>query len=64
MRHMTRDRRMWAVTSYFRQADDPEVLVPQALVAALVYRKPNLAEQLLVGAGLSSEWLDLTPEQL
>jgi len=43
------DRLIWADAVFFREAeDDPAALLAQALVALLVYRKPTLAEHLLV----------------
>ena len=57
---MTQDRLIWADAVFFRETDDSETLRVQALVAASVYRKPTLAEHLLVRAeqagGSKSEW--------
>jgi FkbM family methyltransferase len=42
------DRLLWADAVFFRETDDPATQRVQALVAASVYRKPTLAEHLLV----------------
>ena len=50
-RSNSRDQLMWADACYMRKSDDPHILLSQALIAALVYAKPNLAEHLLLRAG-------------
>ena len=41
------DRLLWAEAVFFRRATDATTLAAQALVAAVVYRKPSLARHLL-----------------
>lgn len=41
-------RLLWADAVFFRESDDSETQIVQALIAASVYRKPTLAEHLLV----------------
>ena len=41
------DRLLWADVVYFRETDDPEALMSQALIASGVYSKPTLGEYLL-----------------
>jgi len=41
------DRLIWADAVFYRETDDAETLVAQALIAAAVYAKPTLAEYLL-----------------
>ena len=48
------DRLLWADAVFFRDTDQTETLVVQALVAAAVYAKPTLAEHLLRRAGVPS----------
>jgi FkbM family methyltransferase len=43
----TNDRLLWADAVFFRDTDDAETLIAQALVAAAIYAKPSLAEHLL-----------------
>jgi FkbM family methyltransferase len=53
-RRVAEDRLLWADAVFFRETDDPATQRVQALVAASVYRKPTLAEHLLVIAERSS----------
>jgi FkbM family methyltransferase len=48
------DRLLWADAVFFRETDDDETLVVQALIAAAVYRKPTLAEHLLERAHVAA----------
>ena len=41
------DRLLWADAVFFRESDDADVLLAQALAAAAVYAKPTLAAHLL-----------------
>ncbi|WP_187273072.1 FkbM family methyltransferase [Methylobacterium sp. WL69] len=41
------DRLLWADAVFFKQTDDRDVMIAQALIAAAVYGKPTLAEHLL-----------------
>lgn len=43
----TADQLLWADAVFFRRTDDPAVRAAQALIAAVVYRKPSLASHLL-----------------
>ena len=44
----TPDRLLWADAVFFRETADQETLRLQALIAAAVYKKPTLAEHLLL----------------
>jgi FkbM family methyltransferase len=46
-RSPSRDRLIWADACFLRRTTDPHTLVSQALIAAAVHSKPNLAEHLL-----------------
>ena len=46
-RSIAPDRLLWADAVFFKETDDRDILIAQALVAASVYRKPTLAEHLL-----------------
>ena len=48
------DHLLWADAVFFRQAEERQVLVAQALIAAAVYRKPTLAEYLLARIGITT----------
>lgn len=43
-------RLMWAEAIFFRNTDDQQALESQALAAAIIYDKPNLADHLLASA--------------
>jgi FkbM family methyltransferase len=45
---VAQDRLLWADAVFFRVTGDPEAQRVQALIAASVYRKPTLAEHLLI----------------
>ncbi len=45
------DRLLWADAVFFLESNNPAILKIQALIAATVYRKPTLAEYLLLRAG-------------
>jgi FkbM family methyltransferase len=47
---LAQDRLIWADAIFFLKSDDPETQRVQALIAASVYRKPTLAEHLLLQA--------------
>jgi FkbM family methyltransferase len=47
---ISNDRLLWADAIFFRRCDDRETLLSQALTALVVYKKPSLAEHLLVRA--------------
>lgn len=49
------DQLLWADAVFFLQTDNPETQIVQALVAASVYRKPTLAEHLLLRANKGSQ---------
>ena len=47
------DRLLWADAVFYRQSEEREVLVAQALIAAAIYHKPTLAEHLLARVGIT-----------
>jgi FkbM family methyltransferase len=47
---MTQDRLLWADAVFIHETEDTETLYIQALIAAGMYRKPTLAEHLMVQA--------------
>ena len=52
------DRLLWADAVYFREPADAETRRVQALIAATVYRKPTLAEHLMVLAEVTNSSYD------
>ncbi len=47
------DRLIWVDAVFFRETEDSEMQLVQAVVAASVYRKPTIAEHLLMLASRS-----------
>jgi FkbM family methyltransferase len=59
----TPDYLIWGDAIYFRDTEDPATQRLQALVAASVYRKPTLAEHLLLAADQSQPRPDSNPKR-